>query len=139
MKGGNKMNNKNLMIVLVVIALAVGAYFVMQSNSDDVDLSPDNAVDGGVPHGFQCGCILTADERRVAEEWASDSNDCEGTLRFVTESDCVETWTQDAGYACNGSCVHKWSCDEGPFSVWTSYIRTIGTCAYNAGPTVASR
>jgi len=130
------MNNKNLIIVLVVIALAVGAYFVMQSNSDDADLGPLDRAEG-VPHGFQCGCIVSENERRQAEAWAAGSNDCVSNLRYVTESACTETWTQKDGFECDGSCVHKWSCDEGPFQFWTSYKRTIGTCTYNAGLIVA--
>ena len=39
------MNNKNLTIVLVVVALAIGAYFVMQSNSDDAALSPSRGLE----------------------------------------------------------------------------------------------
>ena len=53
MKGGNKMNNKNLTIVLVIVALAIGAYFVMQ---DRESLGPP-----GTDSKKDCICPVTQD------------------------------------------------------------------------------
>ena len=89
MKGGNKMNNKNLTIVIVVVALAVGAYFVMQ---DREGLAPPGADSKRV-----CICKLTPDIIAFAEnkcnnlgglDYITIANDCKKEDLCLTKDGC---------------------------------------------------
>ena len=123
MKGGNKiMNNKNLTIVLVVVALAVGAYFVMQSNSDDAELSPrelqiieklggpcDSPFKDITP-GDDCNCKLspTDNESIGIAKLMSECQWLNGTITIYPPIGCYRLEGN-----CAGSCSQRINCEMG--------------------------
>ena len=100
MKGGNKMNNKNLTIVLVVVALAVGTYFVMQSNSGDVNLEPG----GPITIAQDCGCDIGQTNRTIVKNLIKTCKS-KGKVPWELNSiiDC-EFSVEEDNSECNGVC-----------------------------------
>ena len=98
------MNNKNLTIVLVVVALAIGAYFVMQSNSGDADLGL-----GPTAIIVEDGCLCA----HYDAAWAIKAEECADKRGDLDQSPLILAGSckkSQSGDSCIGGCTYWYIC-----------------------------